>query len=272
MYLTIDVGGTKTLIASFDNTGQIINKIKFETPLEYRDFLTILADNILKLGEINYEYVGAAFPEMINQADNTLVAGGTLQWHNVNPKKDINNITNCPVLIDNDANLAGLSEAIIIKDHFSRVLYLTISTGIGGALIINQKIDQTLINMEPGHMILNHDNKAMIWEAFASGKAIVSTFNKYARDIDDKDSWIKIADNISQGIIALLPIIQPEVIVIGGSIGTYFEKYGQYLNQKVQDITDALILKPEIIKADHPEEAVIYGCYQLIKQATSLTN
>ncbi len=266
MYLTIDVGGTKTLIASFNTSGQLKNMIKFETPKKYNIFLSILTKNITLLGELNYEYVAAAFPETINRTTYRLIGGGKLKWHNVNPKKDISNITNCPVLIDNDANLAGLSEAILLKDKFSRILYLTVSTGIGGSLIINQKIDQSLIDMEPGHMILNHNNQKIIWESFASGQAITQTFGKYAKDITDENTWINIANNITEGILILLPIIRPDIIIIGGSIGTYFKQYGKYINQTIQNLKDPLIPKPTVQSAQKPEEAVIYGCYQLIKQ------
>ena len=51
MYLGIDVGGTKTLVATLDVNGVIIEKYKFPTPKKYTDFLIELASNVERLNE-----------------------------------------------------------------------------------------------------------------------------------------------------------------------------------------------------------------------------
>ncbi|MNT59917.1 hypothetical protein D3C72_1974640 [compost metagenome] len=56
-------------------------------------------------------------------------------------------------------------------------------------------------------------------------------------------------------------MIQPDIIIIGGSIGTYFERYNNQLMALLTEKVPAHISVPLCVKAAHPEEAVVYGCY-----------
>jgi glucokinase len=60
--------------------------------------------------------------------------------------------------------------------------------------------------------------------------------------------------------------MQPEVIVIGGSVGTYFDRYSQLLKSEIESYQIPLIKLPALVEARRPEEAVVYGCYDLAKQ------
>ena len=109
--------------------------------------------------------------------------------------------------------------------------------------------------------MIEFEGEVLEWEQFASGKAIYKHFGKYARDITEKSSWDAIADRISRGFLATIPILQPEVIVIGGSIGTYFPHYAKELDRILDTKLPTHIPTPKLSQAVHPEEAVIYGCY-----------
>ena len=63
----------------------------------------------------------------------------------------------------------------------------------------------------------------------------------------------------------LLAIVQPELIIFGGGVGTYLEKFQKYLMEELNSVKNPLVPVPPIIKAKRPEEAVIYGCYEYLK-------
>jgi predicted NBD/HSP70 family sugar kinase len=65
-----------------------------------------------------------------------------------------------------------LSEAMLLANQYNKVLYLTISTGIGGGRCKNGKIDPDFENFEPGQMVFEKDGKTLVWEDFASGRAL----------------------------------------------------------------------------------------------------
>ena len=109
--------------------------------------------------------------------------------------------------------------------------------------------------------MLEFDGVVREWESFESGKAIHASYGKYARDITDGRTWYQIANRISRGFLAMIPVLQPEVIVIGGSIGTYFNQYAPQLEGIIEEKLPPHIACPRFIQASHPEEAVIYGGY-----------
>lgn len=110
-------------------------------------------------------------------------------------------------------------------------------------------------------MLVEYDGIVNEWENFASGFAIRRDYGKFARDIHDKKTWKVIADKISRGFLVLIPLLQPDVIIIGGSIGTYFDRYETELESILSKRLPPHITRPDFRQALHPEEAVLYGCY-----------
>ncbi|HSX33871.1 MAG TPA: ROK family protein [Candidatus Saccharimonadales bacterium] len=266
MYLAIDIGGTKTLVASLTDAGVIEERHKFETPKDYANFKTVLADSVAHLSTKSFVACGVGFPGKIDQTAGVGLETGNLPWHHVSIRDDVADTVHCPVVVNNDAKLGGLSEAMLLKTSFSRVLYVTISTGIGIGLITKQHIDEGLADAEGGQMPLEHKGKLEKWESFASGAAIVRRFGKQAHDINDEDTWRIIARDIAVGLVDLIAVIQPEVIVLGGSVGAYYDRFKAPLEAILQDYSTPLVPIPPIKKAERPEEAVIYGCYDLARE------
>lgn len=268
MYLAIDIGATKVLLAVFTKQGEIIEQYKFATGAHYEDLLADLTSSLKELKHSQFEHTVVAVPGRLDRKNGIGIAFGNRPWENVPIGKDISKIVKSNVTIENDAKLAALSEAILIKNEFKKSLYVTISTGISAGLIVDGFIDPNLADSESGQMWFEHNGKLMQWEDFASGRAIVETYGKRASDITDKKTWETIANNIAQGLIELIVVIQPEVIILGGGVGTHFDKYKTPLMARLKQMELPLTPIPPIRIAQHPEEAVVYGCYELIKQVS----
>ena len=83
MYAAIDVGGTKTLIAVFAQSGKLKEQIKFPTPKDYEEFKTELATNVAKLATNEFRCAVVAVPGRINRSSGVVLAFGNLDWENV---------------------------------------------------------------------------------------------------------------------------------------------------------------------------------------------
>ncbi|MDB5169538.1 MAG: hypothetical protein JWO41_894 [Candidatus Saccharibacteria bacterium] len=265
MYLGVDIGGTKTLIAVLSNDGEIVETRKFPTPKKYDHFILELAHAIHHLEHKDFRAAGVAAPGQIDRKHGRVIDFGNLNWTNIPLQADVEKIAKCPVVIENDANLAGLSEALLHKDKHT-VLYITISTGIGTAVISNGQLDPALLNSEGGHILLPHKGHLLKWEAFASGRAIYKHFGKKAADIHDEADWKHIVRNLALGFYAHIAIIEPDLIIVGGSIGSYFDRYGDLLQAELYKHAVPVIKIPKVVQARRPEEAVVYGCYDIAKQ------
>jgi len=264
-YLGVDVGGSKTLVAVLGDEGVILEDAKFPTPKDYSEFLDNLKATVSTFKTKDFKASGVALPGVIDREKGIGIAFGNLPWKHVTVKSDIEKLTGAPVAVENDANLAGLSEAMLLKSEYKKVLYITISTGIGGGIIVNGVIDPYFANSEPGHMVLENNGSMKKWEDFASGRAIVEEYGKRAEEITDPVIWRKIAANLAQGLLDLMAILQPEVIIIGGGVGTYFDRFGKLLVEELNRYYNPLVPIPPIRPASRPELAVVYGCYDLAK-------
>ncbi len=265
MIIAIDTGGTKTLVASLDENGVVTYSTKFPTPPKTRDWVLaikkLLEDN-WRASDIDAIVIGV--PGIVKNG--VAIWCNNLGWHDFDIAAAFHGVANnAPILIENDANLAGLAETRSLDTTPVSSLYVTISTGIGTGFITNGYIDPGLAQSEGGRSLVEYDGKVREWESFASGKAIASVYGKFARDIESRHTWNEIADRISRGFLALIPIVQPDIIIIGGSIGTYFERYGDALKTILKEQLPSHIPCPKIIQAKHPEQAVIYGGYYYAK-------
>ncbi len=265
MFLAIDVGGTKTLVAALTDDGKLTKSLKFKTPRDYDKFLGVLKASLARLDTFKYKYACVALPGRIDRKKGVGIRFGNLGWENVPVKKDLKSFLSCPVVIENDANLAGLSEARNVKDDYKKVLYITISTGIGTGVIIDGIIDPDFADTEPGHLTVQYNGTIQSWEHIASGSAIKEHYGKIAADINDRKTWREICHRFAIGMNGLIAILQPDVIIIGGGVGTHFKKYDKVLQSELKKFSTPLTPVPPILQAKKPEEAVIYGCYEMAK-------
>ena len=270
MYIAIDVGGTKTLLAVLSDEGVIVEELKFPTPKTYEEFLSDLKTNLENLKNTDFKAGGLAVPaSSLDRAHGIGRSYGNLPWRDTPIQHDLEQMMSCPFVVENDAKLAGLSEAMLLKTEFSRVMYVTVSTGIGYGLVVDCVIDPNLGDGGGRTILLDHDGKLTPWEDFASGKAIVERYGKKAKDINDEETWKRISADLAKGLIELIAITEPEAIVIGGSVGNYFEKFGNLLKADLDAYAIPLLAMPKLLKAQRPDEAVVFGCYDLAKQVYS---
>lgn len=262
MIVAVDTGGTKTLVAGFKKDGSVTTQMQFPTPSDPNEYVNVLK-KVLKdnFSDQDVEIISIGVAGIIQ--DGVAIWCNNLKWENFDLKSALSGVLGpAPIIIDNDANLGGLSEARHLGDSMPEsVFYVTIGTGIGSGIITNGRVDAALRLSEAGRSLVEYNGEVREWESFASGKAIHRDFGKYAREIDDPGTWHEIATRISRGLLALIPALQPAIIIVGGGIGTHFNKYKDDLITILTESLPPHIPVPNIVSAKYPEHAVIHGCY-----------
>jgi glucokinase len=266
MYLAIDVGATKTLLAVFSKDGKLLHKQKIATNHKYDQFL---ADISMALQAEEFKKhqntsLCCGIPGQVDYQHGIGITFGNLPWKKVPIRKDLEKITGLKTYVENDANLAGLFEAQSHK-KYRKVLFITLSTGIGSGFILNGKIDEAYADSEVGFMVMEHEGKLKVWEDIASGEALVERFGKKAVELENPFAWKLYARDVARGIDVLLAVLQPDIVIIGGSVGAHLEKFIAPLKKELAKFSNHMVSIPPIIKATKVEEAVIYGCYHYIK-------
>lgn len=268
MYLIIDIGGTKTLIALFSKSGRVIKKFKFKTPTAKNEFLGILKSALIPFSmtyDKKIEQIIVAVPGWIDQ--NIAVKFGNRPWKNLDLASELNFLFKAPIKLINDANLATVYESSF---HKGLSLFLTFSTGIGGGLARRGKLSKNSSSVEPGHTHYIFDNKSKEWEDIASCAAIGAHYGVQATSVRGKNAYSDIAFRVSLGLPEVIQKYHPDCIIIGGPLALQFPRFSKELKQLVKKSLPRSKKLPRIVAAHRPKESVIYGGYLYAKKFSHL--
>lgn len=267
MIIGVDIGGTKTYIAAFAQNGKMLNEVRFETNHNYDQFLKDLTKHAKTLETAKAKIACVAVPGLLNRTEGKVLSLGNLPWKDKYIQADVATALGIThVAIENDSKLAGLAEAQHLKSKYSRVFYLTISTGIGGAFMTNGKLEEQLLDMEIGKSPLLHKGVVRHWEEFGSGRAFVKKYGKKAVDVTDKKIWEEYSESINVGLGIICSVFQPEAIVFGGGLGQHLDRFRDYIEPYLSENLHAIVRKPKAILTTHyRSQSVIYGCYEYAK-------
>lgn len=261
MIIAVDTGGTKTLVGRFTDEGVLEDTVRFPTPKAVDEYINLVSSHIRTLtGQTAITDISVGLPGMVHGG--MAVSCINLGWYNVVMHDLLSKqFTGAHIIIENDANLAGLASLRRIEPQPHCGLYLSIGTGIGMAIILDGTLHDGLKDCEGGHMRVTYKSKTDSWENIASGRAISRLFGNHSGKQLPPEAWPEIAERLAVGLQALVAALQPQVIVIGGGIGNYTNLFSTALSGLISESLPSFITCPPIISAPHPEEAVLYGCY-----------
>ncbi len=253
--------------------GQLIGEPRvFDTPQDFVVGMDALITNARELaGTEEIESLVGGIAGTLNKTKEVLVSAPHLtDWVGRQLVGEIRRLAPAATIkFENDAALGGLGEAVYgAGKNFNLAAYLTVSTGVGGARIINQKVDSTMLGFEPGHQIIDLTNNLTL-EQLVSGTAVKARYGRPPKEIEDEAIWDKIAHDLAIGLHNIAVMWSPEVIVLGGPMITGqvcipLDKTVQYLKQ-IHLIFPTL---PEIKKSELGDKCTLYGALELLGQET----
>lgn len=292
MKIGIDLGGSHIGIGIVENNGKIIEKVeKRLMSKEKRNIKnsieSYIIENVKKMQE-KYEIteMGIAVPGTISK--NIIVKSVNLGIKDYNLIENLQKEIKIPIKIRNDAKCAAIAESKYgVLKQYNRSIFLTLGTGIGGAVIINNQLLDTgdLPGCEFGHIIIEKDGipcncgKKGCFEKYASMKAfknnlrealgvdertrgeeLLDKIRKNAKENKDYDIINNVVEeyikNLAIGISNLINIFEPEAIGIGGSFvffeDVFLDKLKQYIQKEnlLFNSREKLIIETAVLNND----------------------
>lgn len=283
MKIGVDLGGSHIAIGAVDNNGKVIEKFeKRITKTEKKNIKKTIEEYIVektKMLQEKYKItsIGIAVPGTIENG--VILKSVNLELKNYPLLDKLKENINIPIKIKNDTKCAATAENIYgaLREYNSGI-FLTLGTGIGGAIIINNKLLEVgeLPGCEFGHMIIQKNGlqcncgKKGCFEKYASMKAFKDNLRNVL-NLDEKTSGKDLLDiirrnpqgtenfnkinkvieeyidNLSIGISNLINIFEPEAVVIGGSFVFYEEIFMNRLKEKILNNSLLFNQRKEII-------------------------
>ncbi len=254
-YLGLDIGGTKFMVAAARADGVITARARADTPADLSEGLALLHDMIAKVAAGDEILaIGAAIGGPLDWKTGVVSPLHQPAWRKVQLKAIMQEKWSCPFHVDVDTNIAALGEYIFGGETTDPMLYLTLSTGLGGGIITNGRLFRGANSAHPefGHQSIpwQCSNPQAIscecglpdcLEALVSGNGIRRIYGKPAEELDE-DNWQEVAWNLGQGLRNLAVIWAPAVIVLGGGVAL---GRGEWLvNEAARVMQDHLKLVP----------------------------
>lgn len=226
MYITLDIGGTNTRIASFeriDPSSQLDYK-KIPTNQDYKKGFEDIK-NILNsfAGSEKIHSIGISMALPLSTKNETVFTVNLSDWGwgalklGSYLKKEFQ--TNINIL--NDASAGALGELFTGKHKYNEFLFLTWGTGFGGVYIKKKQDHIDIYEFEPGHLVIVAGGRECICgkkgclQAYVGGRAIQDIYSKSAEDINDIE-WKEILDYMKMGINVILEKHPAGNIVLDG--------------------------------------------------------
>ncbi len=230
-YIGLDIGGTKFLAASSDENGKIIKKIRMEASSSLETDLKNLHHMISELSAgQKITAIGAAIGGPIDWKTGIVSPLHQPAWRNVPLKKIMENHWQCPFYVDVDTNVAALGEYYHSHIRVHKFVYITISTGMGGGMLIDGNLDRGLNGAHPeiAHQTIPyrcaHPENILCecglpdcLEALISGNGIRRIYGKPAENLIS-DEWDEVSYNLGQGLRNIATIYSPDRIHLGGGV------------------------------------------------------
>lgn len=273
MNILLDIGGTKTRIASSSDLETMSEPVIFTTPQKYEEGLAAIVQHTRSLaGEVPIEAVAAGAPVRLSRDKRSILHAQNIpDWSGRALADDLERALGGRVFLDNDCALVGLGEAVYGAGRgVSILVYFTISTGVNGVRIVDGRIDPSASGFEIGDQYLIPDHEAKVLGDIISGKAIAERFHVSSpRDLGkDHPVWEELARTLAYAVNNTIMYWSPERIVIGGSMMNEIGISVDRVRVHLQEITKDLPQLPEIVHSQLGDVGGLWGGLALLKQLT----
>ncbi len=284
-YIGIDLGGTHIKAGVTDDQGHVIAKAETATLASrpYQDVardmamcsLKALEESGLTLNDIGG--MGIGIPGLADNVTGNVIFCTNLGWYDIPLRSELQKYMNLPILIDNDATVAGFAESIAgVSRGLHSSVFLTLGTGVGGGIVIDGKpwTGAHGVASEIGHLTMEIDGipctcgKSGCLERYCSATALIHMAGEVCQNNPDcvlmhrAGGDIKnitgrmVVDLAKEGdeyalkifhrytkylaiaINTIISFLDPEMIVLGGGIS----HAGQFLVDAINEKLPALLM------------------------------
>jgi len=250
----VDIGGTKIAVGIVDESGKVLSKLESPTDA-HRGYANGLERMIGMLREtardasVEISGIGIGSTGMVDPINGAFGDVDFLPgWRGKNPVEDLAGAFNVTVALENDADTSALAEASWgAGKGKSRLVYVTVGTGIGGGIILDGQLYRgtDMAHPEIGHHVIDLSGPHCscgfrgCWESLATGPALAVWFKsnaaaerRYSKDLTAKQicqlarqgdelarhAVEREANYLGLGLANLINLFVPDVIVLSGSV------------------------------------------------------
>ncbi|MBX2843903.1 MAG: ROK family protein [Flammeovirgaceae bacterium] len=277
MKIGADLGGTN-LRACLMNDQQIIKSNK--VPLKNKDNLDSTIQQIINLiktiyGE-NVSGIGIGVPSVVDTEKGIVYDAVNIpSWKEVLLKDILENEFHIPVYINNDVNCFVLGEKCFgVGKHYKNIVGITIGTGIGAGIILNNKL-YSGTNCGAGELgylpYLNYDLEYYCSSNFFDKEYQTTAYNLFLKaeqnDTAALTIWNEFGNHLGVALRSVMYAYDPEIIILGGSISGAFKYFEASMYEALKDTHFPKSLEKLKICVSEMDNVSMLGAASLVDQS-----
>lgn len=177
-------------------------------------------------------------------------------------KQKLTEVFDAKVYLENDTALVALGEANYGAGVGKNIVaYLGIGTGVGGARIVNGRIDENSLGFEPGHQIIVPDGNL----CRCGGKGHLETYVAGAYHDRNQTNRDEVAKYLAIGLNNTIVHWSPDIVILGGGVmqSISIDKVRTYLKETLTIFPHA----PAVVPSQLRDTAGLFGALTIIKQS-----
>jgi len=279
----VDIGGTKIAVGIVDDSGKVLSRMESPTdPDRYSEGIEMIARmlrNTATIASVELTGIGIGSTGPVDSirgefGDVDFLPG----WRGKSPVRDLAEIFNVRVALENDADAAALAEAGWgAGRNRSRLIYVTVGTGIGGGIVLDGKLYRGVDGAHPeiGHQVLDPFGPPCscglrgCWESLAAGPAMVAWLESHTpADYPHREGITarRICELAQQGDAVALQAVEHEGFYLGLGLANLISLF----------TPDAIVLSGSVMKSaplflDRIRAVIRSGCRFVPAEKTALT-
>jgi glucokinase len=279
--LAIDIGGTKFSLALFQNSQIRLRQTRATWREGGRAWML---DQIVSIAKgwrrgFEFELCGVGFGGPVDFAQQRVAVSNVVaDWNEFPLASYLHDQLSIPTVIDNDANLGGLGEAVYgAGAGCDPLFYVTLSTGIGGGLITNGRVFHGADSFagEIGHIPVCPDGPRCgcgangCLERMCSGFWIEHDHGKTAKELLADPAFVRrYVVNLAHGLKSAILLLNPARVVIGGGISKAADALFLPLREELKrQITAWSRARIDVVPAALGDDSVLYGALVIAQPA-----
>ena len=277
--LAIDVGGTKFTLGAFTGDRLLLRETRATHRSGGPEWMFAEIEQVFTSWQQEHGFrpdrCGIGFGGPVDFGSQTVTLSTHVEgWAQYPLVSNIERLTGARTVIDNDANVGGLGESIYGAGRgLSPVFYLTLSTGIGGGIILDQRIYRGADSFagEIGHINLVPDGPDCLcgsrgcFERMCCGLWLERDYGRPAKELFLDPEFVKrYVVYLARAVKAGLMLLNPARIIIGGGISKAGERLFQPLRDELaQQMTAWSRARRDVVPAELADDSVLYGAVAL---------
>ena len=200
-------------------------------------------------------------------------------WAHTDVSGEMGRRLGVPVAFDTDVNAAALGEHRWgALQGLDVCCYVTVGTGIGGGILVGGTPVHGLQHPEVGHLRIPHDRDedpfpgvcpfhGDCWEGLASGPAMEARWGRPADEVADDAPWALEARYLALGVLALMAVVSPQRIVVGGGV---LNRRGllELVQRQLDQLVSGYVAVPELVPPALGGRAGVLGALALAESAS----